>query len=164
MSHVTYEWGIAHMNESRHICMSHVTYEWVMSHMNWLKGKLKQYKLAFPSFYRHPNQASVIYEWVVSRTYKWASCHMNSKSHVQISYVTYESVMSHVWLSWVTYELLISRMKKSSRIKSRHGACHTRIRRVAEEPVTTHSCVSWRIHTWNDSFIQVLMWHNTMPY
>ena len=25
---------------------------------NWLKGKLKQYKLAFPSCYRHPNQAS----------------------------------------------------------------------------------------------------------
>ena len=25
---------------------------------SWLKGKLKQYKLAFPSCYRHPNQAS----------------------------------------------------------------------------------------------------------
>jgi len=41
MSHVTYEWGMAHMSESCHICMrhvkynmSHVTYEWVMSRMN----------------------------------------------------------------------------------------------------------------------------------
>ena len=25
---------------------------------NWLKGKLKQYKLALPSCYRHPNQAT----------------------------------------------------------------------------------------------------------
>jgi len=27
---------------------------------NWLKGKLKQYKVAFPSCYRHPNEASAI--------------------------------------------------------------------------------------------------------
>ena len=35
---------------------------------NWLKGKLKQYKVAFPSCYRQPNEASAIAHVKVSST------------------------------------------------------------------------------------------------
>ena len=41
MSHGTYEWVMAHMNESWHIWMSHGTYEWVICHvLEWVVCKV----------------------------------------------------------------------------------------------------------------------------
>jgi len=49
---------------------------------SWLKGKLKQYKLAFPSCYRHPNQASPTFRVWQSFVYSRSSSHIISSIQV----------------------------------------------------------------------------------
>ena len=34
MKHVTFKWGVSHLNEAFHSLMKHVTYKWGMSHIN----------------------------------------------------------------------------------------------------------------------------------
>ena len=91
ISHVTYGWVMAHMDESWHVWMSHVIYEWVMSYMNesW-------------------------HIWMSHVTYGWVMSYMDESCHTWMSHVTYGWVMSyidescHVWMSHVTYWWVMS--------------------------------------------------------
>jgi len=95
MRHVTYEWVMLHMNESRHIWMSHVTYEWVMSHMNesW-------------------------HIWMSRVTYEWVMSHMNESCPIWINDVTCEKTRHTcvhearmVWMSHATGKTVTTRIR-----------------------------------------------------
>jgi len=88
VSHVTYEWVMSHMNESRHIWMSYVTYEWVTSHMNesrhtWIGLVLQM--------------SHVTYERVTSHMTK--RCVTNESRHIWMSHVIHEQVLCYKWVT-----------------------------------------------------------------
>jgi hypothetical protein len=89
ISHVTYEWGIANMNESCHICPGSCvsdkphSHELCLSHVTFFMSHL--------TFF----MSHVTYEWLMS--------HVNEACHMWISHFTYECVFEayHTWMSRV---------------------------------------------------------------
>jgi len=96
--HITYEWVMSHVNESYHIWMSHVTCEWVILHMN-------------ESCHLWSSKRRMILRslLIVAISYY----HMNESCRIRMSHLTSEWLMSpmnasrHVWMSHVTSERLI---------------------------------------------------------
>ena len=75
----------------------------------WLKGKLKQYKLAFPSRYRHPNQASCSVLQCVAVCCSVSQCVAVCRSVLQrvaacCSGLSHMNGSHHIWMSPVTHE------------------------------------------------------------
>jgi len=109
MSHVTYKWGMSHINESCHIWMRHVTWmnrvthEWVVSRMDesfwfvfpFVMSHIKEachIQMSHVSFMRvsesdmpmsHTNESCLIHV-----TYKWVMSH---SCHIQMSHVSFIS-------------------------------------------------------------------------
>jgi len=150
MRHVTYEWGMSHMNEACHVWISHShvneachIYEWGMSHMNescniWISH------VTYGWIVSHMNESC--HRWMSHATDEWIVSHINqscSTSYYQgrevcspvvlkqhwrasISRVKYEWVVSHIneschiWMSHVTYEWVMPHLNESCRIKTSH--------------------------------------------
>ena len=71
---------------------------------NWLKGKLKEYKLAFPFCYRQCKQASGIYMNASWRTHVCVMVHiwMSHGTHMNEPWHTCEWVVAHIQMSHST--------------------------------------------------------------
>jgi len=90
MSHVTYEWALAHMNETWHIWMSHGTYVWVMS------PKAKDTIMQRCKNLTHVCSNEACQACSNESCHVYASCHVCSNvTYTVTSHVTYR-VMSHV--------------------------------------------------------------------
>ena len=76
ISHITYEWGMSHMNAS---CRIRMRREWVLIRM---------------SHGAHMNEWSHV--WICHVTHECVRSHMNASCHVWISHVTYAWAMSHI--------------------------------------------------------------------
>jgi len=155
MSHVTSEWVISRMNESRrtyqlvmsHIWMSHVTHIWMshVTHIRHMNGS------------PHLWMSHVTYECVTSQT---ESCdtHMNESRD---THTTYEWVMSHMnashrWLSHVTHIW----MSHVTHIRHIIGWCYSSTRALLRAKSTlkvpmkinikkmTYGWVMWLIYHW----------------
>ena len=111
ISHVTYEWGVSHMNESCHAWLGYVTYHlskglvvsigWV----SWIDVKSIHESLASVDRVNGLRQMSLAKP-------------IRESCHVWMSHVTCELVVSHmneschIWVSHVTHEWVMSRIKK----------------------------------------------------
>jgi len=150
-----------------HIWMSHITYEWVMSRMRESRHD-KAYGNVAPLF-----ECVLYHGWDVwQRTYEWVMSHTNESCHMWMRPVTYEchgfwrrsavarapsnTRMSHVneschiCLSHVQYEWAKSHMNES---------CHIWMSRVPFECVMSHMnewchiCMSHGTYAWVMSYM-----------
>jgi len=134
--HVTYERVIFHMEESHLIWTSHVTYEWGLSHINE----------EYPTSMRHVEGVIFHMEeschiWIGHAIYEFNFCTYDTvltltddaaivwvMSHTN---VIHERIMSHIkescpiWRSHVPYEGVVTHMNRSFHIWMRHVTCGT---------------------------------------
>jgi len=147
MSHVTSEWVISRMNESRrtyqlvmsHIWMSHVTHIWMshVTHIRHMNGS------------PHLWMSHVTYECVTSQT---ESCH-TYMSKPRDTHTTYDWEVLYIWMSHVTYECVTSHTE----------SCHTHM----NESHDTHTTYEWVMshmnasHRWLSHVTHIWMSHVT---
>jgi len=149
LSHVTYEWVIAHiieswhiwiiayargisrMNESCHVCMSHVTYKRVdeschvwMSHITYERVMSHGWVMSRMIERRYvrwwSNPTLDCWVWMRHVTYEWDMSHMNESYHKCMSHVTYE------WVMCVTYSSFRSLVQCIAGVPLRNGRAHAR--------------------------------------
>jgi len=114
MSHVPYEWVMAHVNESCHIWHTRE------SHIQFIR----EY---------HMNESCPI--WMSQGTYEWVMAHM---TYQRVPYSTYKNT---IWMSHVTQEWVMSHMNESchiwhireSHIKLEYGTLWHIYKRVSYE-------------------------------
>jgi len=69
MGHITYEWGMTHVNESCHMGLSRVTWEWVMPHVN-------------ESCHMWMNVNESCHMWMSDITHRNESCHIEPQRSI----------------------------------------------------------------------------------
>jgi len=96
MSHIWMSHVMSFMNESWNICVRHVTYAWGMSHMN----ELCQYEWVIS------NMNKSYHKWMSDVTYEWVMSHMNESCNICTSHITCARVTSSILIDhdmWMTH-------------------------------------------------------------